>query len=441
MAENLNSTGINDEPIKHFLSDKKVLIADSSVAVRSGLAKIMKDLGVKNSNILLAQNYATALDEMTRNKPQVVVTDYNLGSHCGLKLLQIQRQNSLEPTQCLFFLITANSVETTVAEAAEEDVDSFILKPFTLSFFRDRFQQAAMAKIRPTGYQKSLTEGKGLLSVKNYDKAVDVFTKAMSLFSKPTLALYYKGHTNVLRMDPVGAEMSYRDGLEYNPKHYRCLTGLSELLFQAQKYEEAYLYAKKIAETFPLSPQMLETVLRLAVKNQVFDDIDFLYSIYVSMDFRTPELVKCMKSALLVSGAYRLRHSKVELAVDVFRKALIASGRNTVVFSEIIDILLRHEAIVAAEAFLSEFPPEEQGSALFQILRLRVQDVGGDPGKVLEAGRKILTAGTRDPHVYKILIRRSMECKFEDAAESMAMDAGRLWPDQKDEFMKLLKPD
>ena len=192
MAENLNATGINDEPIKHFLSEKKVLIADTSVAVRSGLAKIMKDLGVKNSNILLAQNYATALDEMTRNKPQVVVTDYNLGSHCGLKLLQVQKQNSKDPTQSLFFLITANSVETTVAEAAEEDVDSFILKPFTLSFFRDRFQQAAMAKIRPTGYQKSLTEGKGLLTVKNYDKAVEVFTKAMSLFSKPTLALFYR---------------------------------------------------------------------------------------------------------------------------------------------------------------------------------------------------------------------------------------------------------
>jgi hypothetical protein len=53
-------------------------------------------------------------------------------------------------------MVTGNSSQSAVSpEAAEEDVDTFILKPYTIEIFSSVcFLKAAMAKLYPSDYMK-----------------------------------------------------------------------------------------------------------------------------------------------------------------------------------------------------------------------------------------------------------------------------------------------
>ena len=137
-------------------------------------------------------------------------------------------------------MVTANSTESAVAEAAEEDVDSYILKPFTTEKLKIYVLRAAERKFRPDPYRKTIQDGKALLKSGDPGRAADLFTRAAGLHQKPALAHYYHGQAKVKQIQYDPAEKSYRTGLTFNQLHYRCLTGLFDLLDMIGKHQAAY---------------------------------------------------------------------------------------------------------------------------------------------------------------------------------------------------------
>src|SRR5688572_15134958 len=116
-----------------FLSSRKILIADPSAAARSGIFRVFQDLGAKTNQITLVNSFKQALDQMEVVKPHIVIAEYELGRRCGLDLLQSQRQQQPEQTKdTLFVVVTSNTSQSAVARAAEEDIDAYVLKPFTV---------------------------------------------------------------------------------------------------------------------------------------------------------------------------------------------------------------------------------------------------------------------------------------------------------------------
>ncbi|MGZ3709582.1 MAG: response regulator, partial [Bdellovibrionota bacterium] len=114
-----------------FLAVNSVVIADSSSTSRSYLANLLVKMGAKTSSIGLASSFEDALEEIARVKPKIIICDYDLEKRCGLDLLQEQRKQNPDAKDRLFILVTGNSSQTAVARAAEEDVDTYIIKPFT----------------------------------------------------------------------------------------------------------------------------------------------------------------------------------------------------------------------------------------------------------------------------------------------------------------------
>lgn len=95
-------------------------------------------------------------------KPQIVITDFNLSNRCGLDLLQRQREQCPDAKECLFVLITGNTSQSALAQAAEEDVYTYLLKPYTIDIFRKSIARAVEAKLTPSNYTRLINEGKEL---------------------------------------------------------------------------------------------------------------------------------------------------------------------------------------------------------------------------------------------------------------------------------------
>jgi DNA-binding NtrC family response regulator len=181
-----------------YITPRKIVIADESAAARTGLAKTLIDLGAKSTNIGLASSLHTAEEEMKRLKPHVVLCDYDLGKGCGLNLLQQQRKLQTDVKESLFIMVTGNTSQSAVAQAAEEDVDTFIIKPYTIETIRQSLLKAAIAKIYPSDYMKTVEEGKKLLFGGKVDESIPILEKAMTMSAKYQYSSSARGSLTLL---------------------------------------------------------------------------------------------------------------------------------------------------------------------------------------------------------------------------------------------------
>ena len=424
----------NLEFFHKYIAERKVLIADTNASSRAGLARAIIDLGARTANIALAQSYEAATQELERIQPHVVISDYNLGPRCGLDLLQTLRKQRPESTDGLFALVTANTSQSAVAQAAEEDVDTYILKPYTIEVLRNSLVRAAMEKMQPNQYTKAIQEGKEQLFAGKVENALATFQKAMEMDSKPALAYFYRGQAEEMKKALDNAHGSYMQGLEYNKIHYKCLVGLYELLMQKKLHTEAYEVIKKIARYFPANPQRLNSVVRLAILTQSYEDIERYYQIFVNLDDRNEDLIRYICAALVVCGKFYLQRHLQSRAMELFQKAAAtASGRGRIL-REIILALVAHSLINEAEVFLKRFPPESQTGADYLSMEYLLGNQRLPTSLIIENGRGLIAKGVHDPLIYKILILRSREAGLADSAETLSKEATRRWPNQSDDF-------
>lgn len=418
-----------------FLNENKVLIADTSSASRSRLAATLSELGVRTSNMILASNYAEAEHQLQTAvpTPKLVLCDYHLGSQYGLDLLQSQRANS-SGDETIFVLITGNTSQSAVARAAEEDVDSFILKPYTLEVLKAGLINAVISKIRPSEYVSTVRRGKDQLFKGSIDEAIQTFEAAMKLDPTPTLAHFYLGYAQKMKKTLEKAEESFNEGLSLNRIHYKCMVGLFDLLMEGKRHPEAYDVVKRIAQYFPANPKRLASVLRLAIMTEHFEDMEGYYRLFTQLEQRNDELVTYMCSALVVCGKYYLQTKHRQRAVEVFEKAAVSCASQIRFLKYIIETLVDKGQPEAAVPFFKRYSMSDTKSDTFKALEFLVSAKKSDLSSSVAKGQALLKEGVRDPLVYRTMIECCGKAGLDDAAQTVAGMAIRDFPAKKKEF-------
>jgi len=429
------------ELFQKFLPGRKILIADSNAGSRSSLFNVLKEMGAKSNQLFLANTYKAAEEQIAELKPHVVIAEYEFGPRCGLELLQSQReQRPKETKDCIFIIVTGNTSQTAAARALEEDIDAYIIKPYTLEFVRKTILNAAIQKIRPPEYLKTIEQGKARMEEAKLDEAEELFNKATKLDPAPSLAYYYLGQVKFLREIVAQAQSNYMKGLKFNGIHYKCLVGMYELLMKERRHKDAYDVVKKIAKYFPANPKRLGEVLRLAIMTGEYEDIERYYLMFMTLDQRNETLIRYTTAALVVCGKYYLDSNQgAGKALDIFNKAAVTSMGSPRVLSEIIPVLIENNLPEEAEKFLKRFPPETHKGKEFQVMNFLILNGKSAPSLVVEQGRRLLAQGIEDPRLYEVMIKRSVEANLGAAAEDLVRSAVAKYPAKKELFESLLK--
>ena len=238
--------------------------------------------------------------------------------------------------------------------------------------------------------------------------------------------------------DVVRGEECFQQGLNYNEFHYRCLTGLFDLQMQQGRSTEAYLTLKKVSDTFPMTQSRLDTILRLAIKNNAFEDVSGYYGTFVAMEVRSPDLIKCMAAALVVTGKHFLAQNMVDVGEQCFKNALISSGRAPAVFKQIVTTLVQFEQFSIAEMFLKDALPAFHTDPVYLSMEYLVYDGLEPPVRSVERGRRLIEKGIFDISLYERMIKRSLEAKLNKYAQGLAMDAANRWTEHRERFLSLV---
>lgn len=125
--------------MKTDFSTKKIIIAQDTSFMRTGLVKILIEIGFKDTNIFAYENGKQAFDQL-KNHParfDIILSDWNMPRLTGLEFLKSVRSSQEYFKHIPFILFTTVSEKEKVVEALNYQVSAYILKPIQIQKLKD----------------------------------------------------------------------------------------------------------------------------------------------------------------------------------------------------------------------------------------------------------------------------------------------------------------
>ena len=116
----------------------EILVVDDFATMRRIIKGNLRQLGF--SNVLEAEDGRLALEELKKNKVDLIISDWNMPNLTGLELLKAVRGDEglkLIP----FVMIIAEGQKDNVMEVAKAGVSNYIIKPFTPETFEEKLKK------------------------------------------------------------------------------------------------------------------------------------------------------------------------------------------------------------------------------------------------------------------------------------------------------------
>jgi CheY-like chemotaxis protein len=414
---------------KAFIEKHDILVVDKNPTSRSRLIKIMSDLGSKRHMIHSVGTFKEAIDIINEKNIGVVLSDYFIGGGSGFDLFKLAREKNPAKKICLI-LVTSDLNQSTVAKAAEEDVDSYVIKPFTVESIQENLVNTIADKVKPSKYIVTIEEGKELIAQGKYDEAIAKLQEALPMSKKPALAMFYIGQAEFLKQITDQAQGSYKKGLSYNNIHFKCLSGLFDLLISKNQYVDAYEVVKKVAKYFPASPDRLQQVIRLAVQTNNFKDMHSYYELFTSLDERSNATINYIGAGLYVSGKYFMLNNAKDEALKLFEAIGVSCSIFTKYPRAIITVLVENNLVNEAEKFLSRFDPSSRSEIDYLISDYLVDSIKfNDPNRLVKSGLELYNKNIKDQRCMEIMIKNMRECGYkEDKINDFVFEINKLWP-------------
>ncbi len=426
--------------VNNYLASKTALLLDPSSSTRTVIRKLLLAMSIPTANIKVANNFQESKEVIETAKPQIIVAEYHLEKGNGLDLLPLMRSYCPSSLDGTFILVSEKNSPTIAALAAEEEVDIFVVKPFTYDSLQDEFMKALVPKLEASQYVKVLDNGKKLLKDKKYEEAMKLFDHARTLEQKPVLAFYFSGFVSMLLKKTDEAKKFYEEGLKIEPAHYRCLIGLYDVYMEQKQIEKAYEIAHFASQKYPVSPKKIPEFVRLTVLNKKYEELEDFYNLFINLEDRDQMIITYVGAGLVVCGKYLLQQDKRQKAVEIFSKAALVVNQFPKILMEIIQTLITANLAKEAQQLMLKIPETVKASPDFQVLMLKQANLSDSAPKMIQSCQELLSKGIKDIAIFEIMLKRSIELKREShVIDQIVFDAIKVYPDKKSHFEELLK--
>src|SRR3989338_8410747 len=228
-----------------LFAGKSFLIFDDFPGMRSMLREMLRTFGTKNIDTVT--NGKEAIACLEKNKYDVVLCDYNLGSgKNGQHILEEAKFRGLIGLATAWIIITAEKTADLVFGAAEYMPDDYIIKPVNESTMRSRLEKVLARK------EMLRIKTGTLLTMGRYDRAQQEFEQILAKRDIPWAktglgkATFYKG-------DLAKAQQLFREVISGNPAYLEAHDWLAKSHEAAGELDEAQHALTRCTELSPNS--------------------------------------------------------------------------------------------------------------------------------------------------------------------------------------------
>ena len=165
-----------DKALSQEIGKLSILIADPSSS-RKSIRSLLSQLGAKPAQVTVVENMSDALENTKIKKPNVIFGDSTVFGADYMQLVKLQRE-SVAPDACkAFFLLTSKDSNIIATNAADDEIDSVLIKPFTMDSLKTEVVEVLRRKIKPTPFESILDQARILFNEGKDEEALSLFLK------------------------------------------------------------------------------------------------------------------------------------------------------------------------------------------------------------------------------------------------------------------------
>lgn len=424
-----------------FLTQKKVLLLCEGPFTKAAIKRAFVSKGARPENIHTAKTIEEAYTMMQQQVFEVVVADYQFQNHYGLELAETHRAYPIPNSEKIFMIIANSGEAQAVADAADEEIDAYAIKPFVESDLVARIEKIISHKVKPSEKSKILTQAKVFIQEGNLLKARQLLITSVNYVDAPAILFYTLGKMDEDEGKLESALGYYFRGLEFSPDHYKCLSGYFLALYKLGKKTAALETLTKITAKYPVSPEVLKYGFCVVIESYKFEEVERYYQIYINL-LRKPDDLKVVVSASLLAAGkmiLRKRPELVEQAHDYFTKGAVISGRDENYLCSIIKELIKEKQTEKINRYFDMIEAEGERKQITLPLRLKQYLIEGrDSITILNLGKEILNEGFANENICFDLLDFAKKTGSENRVYEIATRATALFPNLREEFARFL---
>lgn len=228
--------------------DMCFLVVDDRYNMRHMVRGYLRSFGY--SNVLEATDGMKALEWLKTGKVDFVICDWMMPYLTGLDLLKKVRADP-KMENLPFLMITGEVNEDAVAEAVEEVVDDYLIKPFTASNLREKIEAILNGRMQPSVIDKALAKSEELMAAGQVDTAALILAKALEANPKSPRTLHALGLAHEAKDDLQAAMDCYNRALELSRRFVKAHDSLARVMRKKGQHKFAERHLRQAAKLSP----------------------------------------------------------------------------------------------------------------------------------------------------------------------------------------------
>lgn len=159
------------------LKTMTILVVDDMKSMRLTLRKMLRNLEI-GKELLFADNGKSGLNVLKTSSCDLLIVDWNMPEMNGSQMLErLRRDKDIRDIPVI--MVTAENERDIVAEAAEHEVEGYLLKPLTLASLDTKIKGVVEAVNNPEKAKLHLLEARECEESGNIESAIDETRKAL----------------------------------------------------------------------------------------------------------------------------------------------------------------------------------------------------------------------------------------------------------------------
>jgi CheY-like chemotaxis protein len=251
-----------------------------------------------------APNGLEALKALKEARIDLIISDWNMPVMTGVEMLdRIREDSSLRDIPVI--MVTAESNREIVAEAAESDIDAYILKPLTVKSLGDRISAVLQKVNHPPPMYQHLKKARLLKDSGELDAAIQETKLALTADPQSSKPCRELGNLYYEKKDLDTAEKWFLKAARMNKLDVFAFHGLGEIYLKRNDIDKAALCFEKAMKVSPRHISRGVHFGKVLIQKGLMDRAEKVLDKAIELSGNSQELIEEIASFSMTRDGYR----------------------------------------------------------------------------------------------------------------------------------------